>query len=61
MPVVHVEMFEGRTREQKRELVNKITEVFVDVTQCPPEAVTIIIQEMTKNNFAQAGKLYSDL
>lgn len=61
MPVVHVEMFEGRTIEQKRELVDKITGVFVDVTKCSPDAVTIVIEEMSKSNFAQAGKLYSDL
>ena len=60
MPVVQVEMFEGRSLEQKRELVKRMTEVFVEVTHCPPEAVTIILREMSRSHYAEAGVLYSD-
>ncbi|UCG65493.1 MAG: 2-hydroxymuconate tautomerase family protein [Deltaproteobacteria bacterium] len=59
MPVVIVEMWEGRTVEQKRQLVEDITSAFVKVgTQA--EAVRIILKENAKDNWAIGGKLASE-
>lgn len=60
MPIIQVEMLEGRTIEQKRQMVKKVTEAVVDSVNCPPEAVRIIIREMPKEHFAVAGKLIID-
>jgi len=60
MPIVQIEMFEGRTPEQKREMVKEVTKALVKTVDCPPEAVKIIIREMKKEHFAEAGLLFSD-
>ena len=59
MPVVTVEMWEGRTVEQKKQLVEGITSAFVKIG-VPPEAVHIIIKDNPKHNWAAGGKLASE-
>jgi 4-oxalocrotonate tautomerase len=60
MPYVTVKMLEGRTDDQKRALVEKVTDAVTETTGAPKEAVTVFIEEMTKNNYAVAGKRMSD-
>ena len=60
MPIVTVKMIEGRTDEQKKALVEKVTDAVVETTGASKEAVSIIIEEMSKNHYAVAGKRYSD-
>ena len=59
MPVVIVEWWEGRTIEQKKQLVQGITSAMQEV-DVPPEAVHIIIKDNAKHNWAIAGKLASE-
>ncbi|MCX7057490.1 MAG: 2-hydroxymuconate tautomerase [Pseudomonadota bacterium] len=60
MPLIHVEMFAGRTREQKRELAQALTETCVRVTGCAPEVVTILFQDVDKQDWAVAGEVMAD-
>lgn len=60
MPIVTVKMLEGRTDEQKKALVEKVTEAVVETINAKPEAVTIVIEEMAKNHYATAGVRASD-
>jgi len=60
MPKYHVNMFEGRTIEQKRKLVREITRVTVEVLGVAPETVDIMITELKRENWATGGKLMSD-
>ncbi len=60
MPIVHVDMLEGRTVEQKRKMVKEVTEAIVKSLSVPPDAVTIIISDMAHHDFAKAGVLRSD-
>ena len=59
MPVVVVEMWEGRTIEQKKQLAEGITSSFVKIGT-PAEAVQIIFKDIAKHNWATAGKLASE-
>jgi len=59
MPVVIVEMWEGRTVEQKKQLVEGITSVMTNIG-IPPQAVHIIIKDNPKHNWATGGKLASE-
>jgi len=59
MPVVIVEMWEGRTPDQKRSLAKDITEAFVKIGT-PAEAVNIILKDNPKSCWAQGGKLASE-
>ncbi|RHW40050.1 4-oxalocrotonate tautomerase [Lysinibacillus yapensis] len=60
MPIVTVKMLEGRTDEQKKALVEKVTEAVVETVNAKPEAVTIVIEEMAKNHYATGGVRVSD-
>lgn len=60
MPIVTVDALKGRTVEQKRGLVKDITEAVMRNFDVGPEAVTVIIRDMEKKNFAKAGKLRID-
>lgn len=57
MPIVQVELLKGRTVEQKRELVEKMTDVLIETTGCTKEAVSIIIRDMEYENYGHAGEL----
>ena len=60
MPTINVQLFEGRTLEQKRAFVKAITEVTVQTLGGTPESVDILIQELKRENWATAGKLWSE-
>ena len=59
MPVVIVEMWEGRTIEQKKQLVEGITSSFAKINT-PPEVVQVILKDVPKHNWAIGGKLASE-
>ncbi|WP_342643900.1 tautomerase family protein [Rhodoligotrophos ferricapiens] len=60
MPILKVELFAGRSREKKRELVKALTDTYVAVLGGKPEAVTIILRDVDKGDWAVAGQLYAD-
>jgi 4-oxalocrotonate tautomerase len=60
MPVIHIEMWPGRTLEQKRDLAAAITEAMVRIAKTTPEATIIIFDEVQKEDWAQGGYLASD-
>ncbi len=60
MPLVTVKAIEGRTMEQKRGLVKDITDAIVKNFKVEPDAVTIDIIEISRENLAKAGKLFVD-
>ena len=59
MPVVTVEMWAGRTIEQKKQLVEGITSTMTGLG-IPAEAIHIIIRDIPKHNWASGGKLASE-
>ncbi|MFN2744646.1 MULTISPECIES: 2-hydroxymuconate tautomerase [Bacillus] len=61
MPYVTVKMLEGRTDEQKRNLVKKVTEAVSETTGAPAEKIAVMIEEMKKEHYGVAGKRISDM
>lgn len=57
MPVVTVEMYEGRTEKQKQKIVEDITEVMVNHVDASPETLHVIIHDVPKKNWGRDGKL----
>jgi 4-oxalocrotonate tautomerase len=53
-------MFKGRSREQKRLLVRELTDTYVRVAGGKPESVTIILQDVDKEDWGAAGALMAD-
>ncbi len=61
MPIVAIDMWEGRTVEQKRKLVAGITTVMTETLNITPETIQITIRDYPKHNWAVAGKLATDM
>jgi 4-oxalocrotonate tautomerase len=60
MPTIRVEMFEGRTTEQKQAFVKAITEATVATLGGSPESVDVLIFDVKKSDWATGGRLWSD-
>jgi len=60
MPVVTVQLWPGRTVEQKRRLVKAITEAMVEHADAKPDGLHVIIQEVPKDSWGRAGVLGID-
>jgi len=60
MPHVQITLLAGRTVEQKRRAVQRITEVLCEELNAPPEAVSIALVEVPRENYARQGVLLSD-
>ena len=61
MPVVTIDLWEGRTVEQKRKLVKGVTDAVVKSVECPEHAVHIIINDHPKENWGIGGTLASEM
>ncbi len=55
MPTVTVTMREGLDRAGKKLLIEKVTDAVVDATKIRKEAVHVIIDEKSSDNFGDAG------
>ncbi|MGY3765264.1 2-hydroxymuconate tautomerase [Vagococcus vulneris] len=55
MPIVHIELLEGRTQDQKDAMVKDVTEAIVKNTGAQTENVHIIVSDMKKGNYAVGG------
>ncbi|MFN5540293.1 MAG: 2-hydroxymuconate tautomerase [Candidatus Melainabacteria bacterium] len=60
MPIVEIYLLEGRSEEQKRNLVKEVTEVICRTIQTEPEQVRIILSDMKKSDYSIGGVLISD-
>jgi 4-oxalocrotonate tautomerase len=60
MPIVTISIFEGRSVDQKRALIEGVTDVVCDVTGNVPEAVNVIIEEKSRENWAMGRQLGID-
>lgn len=56
MPMLQVSILEGRTPEQKEELIARLTATITETLSVKPESVRVLIQEMPKTNWGIAGQ-----
>ena len=60
MPTIRVELFEGRTIDQKRALAKALTEATVQTLGGSPDAVDILFFDMKREDWATGGELWED-
>lgn len=60
MPVVKIDMAQA-TKETKKELIEKVTDVLSETTKIPKQAFTIIIREESTDNFGVGGIQLSEI
>ena len=60
MPTIRVELFEGRTTEQKKNLVQALTKACVETLGSKAEGVDVILYDIKKTDWATGGELWSE-
>ena len=61
MPIVRVDIWAGENDSLKRKIAAGITGVIVENVKCPPQAVTILFNEISKDKWVIGGEFCSDL
>ena len=60
MPTLRVELFEGRTPQQKAELAAELTAACVRVLGGSKESVDILFYDIARQDWATGGVLWSE-
>jgi 4-oxalocrotonate tautomerase len=61
MPVIQITISQGRSVEQKRELVQVLTRETARIMKTKEEKIRILIYEVSKENWGNAGILGLDM
>lgn len=56
MPIIQVNMMEGRSDEQKEALIDELTQACMKALEAPQQSVRVMINEMPKQHFGIAGQ-----
>lgn len=57
MPLIKVEMFEGRTRKQRETFAKAVTQAAVEILKAPRDHTWVVFQEYPKSYWAMGGEL----
>ena len=60
MPIVRIEMLEGRSLAQKRELARVVTDAVCNIAHTAPEDTLVVFSEYSAESWASDGALYID-
>jgi 4-oxalocrotonate tautomerase len=61
MPFAQIYMIEGRTTEQKKAVIEKVTQALVEAVGAPRENVRVWIHDVPKENWGIAGQTALEL
>ena len=60
MPLVHIDLIEGRSEEQLKGLVKDVTAAIAKNANVPEERIHIVLNEMRPDRYSVASKMASD-
>lgn len=60
MPTIRIELFEGRTPQQKAELAKEVTEACVRVLGGSPDSVDVLFFDVRREDWATGGVMWSE-
>jgi len=61
MPYISIATFAGKTDEQKRRLIAGVTDAVTSALEVPKEAVWIVIKDIPKASWGEAGRPCSEV
>ncbi len=56
MPIVNIQLYEGRTQEQKDQIAKGVAETISRVADVPMEATVVIFSDTSKSDWHVGGK-----
>ena len=60
MPIIKMELWAGRTKEQKAKLAEAFTKSVEEIIGTAPENTVVVFQDVSQDAWAKGGKLASD-
>ncbi|AIQ01544.1 4-oxalocrotonate tautomerase [Streptococcus pyogenes] len=57
MPFVTIDLFEGRSQEQKNQLAREVTEVVSRIAKAPKENIRVFINDMPEGTYYPQGEM----
>ncbi|MEO0317949.1 MAG: hypothetical protein RL404_1626 [Pseudomonadota bacterium] len=60
MPFAQIHMIEGRTEDQKRAVIEKVTQALHEAVGAPKETIRILISEIPSTNWGIGGTSAKD-
>jgi 4-oxalocrotonate tautomerase len=61
MPIINVQMIEGRPKEKVAEVIQNITDTVAETLDAPKETIRVIVTEIPKTHWGKAGKPMSEI
>ncbi|MFL6562774.1 MAG: 4-oxalocrotonate tautomerase [Bacillus sp. (in: firmicutes)] len=55
MPIINVQMMEGRPKEKVTEVIQNITNTVAETLNAPKESIRVIVTEIPKTHWGIAG------
>jgi 4-oxalocrotonate tautomerase len=56
MPIIHVNLMEGRPKEKVAEVIENITTTVAETLDAPVESIRVLVTEIPKTHWGKAGK-----
>ncbi|KAF1004122.1 MAG: 2-hydroxymuconate tautomerase [Pseudomonas sp.] len=60
MPIAQINIIEGRSEEQKRQLISKVTYAIAESLDAPVESIRVLVQEYSDTLWAAGGETISE-
>lgn len=61
MPIVRIELLEGRPPSMKSELIRRVTDAVVETLKVKPEQVRVLLYEVPPQHWGVGGKTKTDV
>ena len=61
MPFAQIYLMEGRTEDQKRAVIEKVTQALVEAVGAPKDSVRVLIHDVPKESWGIAGRSAKEL
>jgi len=56
MPIIHVNLLEGRPKEKVAEVIENITKTVSETLDAPVESIRVLVTEILQTHWGRAGK-----
>jgi 4-oxalocrotonate tautomerase len=60
MPLVQISWRQGRSEEQKRRVIRRVTEALVEEGGARPERVTVVLYDVPPDSWATGGRTLAE-
>lgn len=57
MPFVTIDLFEGRSQDQKNQLAREVTEIVSRIAEAPKESIHVFINDIPEGSYFPQGEI----